>query len=329
MSKTNSGLKPTPLYACSLVNLMKTPSIRDYEETMLAKCMEQESLFDNAQPFNPLQAMLKLSLDNAMSHEAKAFTVKGYKFAILPASHPENFIAIFDERTNEFAGGVHWRNLIVRKPHQGKGIGTELFIMAFELGIFHPSTFLSENRLSKSGRSTLTRAHRVAVERALAAGEKVPPHVLGRYRSDIRRTEFRNQRIEKNDPSLDGNQGDVIRDRAVSWIRRGIEFDCKIALGKLSMIEMTGSKYPDIIEIASNALDKFLYMVSDVNSETLEVEKEKLLAAIYNFAFSATDNYMDADSVKRDLMDDILSKHSPRFDVDVRRDIGNQRFPGR
>ena len=90
-------------------------------------------------------------------------------------------LAVYEAATRTVAAGIDGKNLYVAPEYRGRGIGPEMLILAFEVGLRHPDEMNVENTLSRSGRSNRAAAHRMAVERALEASLDVPPEVLEAY----------------------------------------------------------------------------------------------------------------------------------------------------
>jgi GNAT superfamily N-acetyltransferase len=125
--------------------------------------------------------MLDIAKKNRLVEQAFPFGLPGFLMAVHDDETNGPVVAVFDTASGKLAGAAHWKNVIVRSPYQGRGIGTEILIKAFEIGIFHPETMMETNYLSEGGRNLHRKVHRTAVSRALDRGEEVLADVLQDY----------------------------------------------------------------------------------------------------------------------------------------------------
>jgi GNAT superfamily N-acetyltransferase len=179
--KPIKGLTPMPLHEIPLDTLAATPSLPKEQEKYVAMMIEDERLFAQAWPFNPLGRMLHIVEEKALLRHATPCSVPGFLMATYADEVHGPIVAVFAEETGVMAGAAHWKNIIVRKPFQGRGIGTELSIKAYDIGLFHPDLMNETNYLSEGGRKLRKTAHRVAVERAIDNGLAVRDEVLASY----------------------------------------------------------------------------------------------------------------------------------------------------
>lgn len=179
--KQTKVLTPVSLHEITLETLMATPSLPQEQETYLAAAIADERLFAKAWPFDPLQRMLDIAAEHDLLAKAVPCSVTGYLIATHSDEVNGPIVAIFEQNTGTLAGAAHWKNIIVRGPYQGCGIGTELSIKAYEIGLFHPDLMNETNFLSAGGRKLRKTAHRAAVQRALESGIKVSSEVLKDY----------------------------------------------------------------------------------------------------------------------------------------------------
>ncbi|MCS4089231.1 hypothetical protein [Rhizobium sp. BK176] len=173
--------RSVPLHEITLDALMASPSLPASQEPFLAAAVADERLYDNAWPKNPLKAMLNFARKRDMLSKATPGPVDGYLMATAVNGAGDAMVAVFDAATGELAGGVEGKNIIVRDGHQKRGIGTEMVIKAFEIGLWHPETMNESNYLSVAGRQLRRSAHRTAIIRALVAGLDVSAGVLEDY----------------------------------------------------------------------------------------------------------------------------------------------------
>jgi len=114
---------------------------------------------------------------HGLREKARPFPVEGYACACDAGPNTLGVLALFDGE-GKIAGGIMGGTIYLYEPHRGKGIGTEMMIIAFNLGIKRVNDCVI---LSTEGRRTRRSAHRKAVERALAAGIEVDARVLADY----------------------------------------------------------------------------------------------------------------------------------------------------
>ena len=160
---------------------MDSPSLPADQEEFLARALADERLFESAWPYDPLQAMLRIARTNDLFASATASAVPGFVMATTKSSKSRAMVAMFEQSTGELAGAAEGKNIIVRLPFQRMGIGSELMIKAFEIGLFHPRDMNAMNFLSTGGRQLRKSAHRLAVQRAISVGIEVRPEVVAPY----------------------------------------------------------------------------------------------------------------------------------------------------
>jgi len=214
--------KPIPLHEITLDALMASPSLWQEQEDFLQAALKDESLFDRAWPANPLKTMLNFVSRERMSARAVPSPVPGF----LIASHVDDLgramVAVFEQDTGTLAGGAEGKNIIVRDGFQRRGIGVEILIKAFEIGLFHPEDMNERNYLSAGGRALRRSAHKIAISRALAAGVSVRPDVLGPYpdlRPHLTKVKFRDLSNEGKFAKIEHHLGVGTHPVPAEWVR--------------------------------------------------------------------------------------------------------------
>jgi hypothetical protein len=162
-----TSAKSRPLYQVTLAELMNHPS-----------ASEQESNAFEAEVRDGWRSLQWDVIKYRLMARAQPGPVPGYLIGHSGNSQGFGAIAIFDKASSQLVGGLSAGTVWVHKDHRGKGIGPEVIILAFELGIIHP-----DNRriLSDLGRNNRRKAHKLAIQRALDSRIEVDPEVLADY----------------------------------------------------------------------------------------------------------------------------------------------------
>lgn len=102
--------------------------------------------------------------------------VDGYLIAAEGPDWTDGVVAVYEAATGRCVGGQGRGVPVVDEGHHGRGLGAEIQWFAWESGIGKPS-----GNFSPAGLASRRQAHRIAVERALAAGAEVRAEVLADY----------------------------------------------------------------------------------------------------------------------------------------------------
>lgn len=169
---------PIPLHRITLDELMACKDLPAEWEATVAAAYRDPTYVDGNLAYNPRAEHLKLAEVRLSASQRAPFAVAGFEVAYAP---DETLLAVYDAATGAVAGGIERKNIYVAPEYRGRGIGPEILVLAFEVGIRHPAEMNVDNTLSRAGRANRVAAHRLAVERALEAGEDVPEVVLEDY----------------------------------------------------------------------------------------------------------------------------------------------------
>jgi len=173
--------EPVPLHRVTLADLMDSPSASpEWEASIILACADPA--YEDARiGANPIARHLMAREDHGRYVREVAFDVPAFTCVVPARRAHAQFMAVIREATGEVVAGIHDRNIYVLPAFRGRGIGAELLVRAFETGQRHPETMNRDNSLTTAGRANRRAAHRLAVTRALDAGEEVPDDVMADY----------------------------------------------------------------------------------------------------------------------------------------------------
>jgi len=163
---------------------MACPSLTQAREPVIAAAWENPEYVGPGVEWNPRKAherRVRRCL-RSLLRTAQDLPIPGFSYAWRPDDGDGVLLAVFDKANRRLVGGIDHKNVYVVPEYRGRGIGPEILVAAFATGVMHPDSMNEGgNVLSHAGRGNRVKAHRLAVERALAAGDEVPDAVLADY----------------------------------------------------------------------------------------------------------------------------------------------------
>lgn len=160
---------------------MDCPDLPEKWEVSVAAAYLDPGYLDENVTWNPRAKHVERSLEHLSASERLPFAVPGFTVSYADDRAGGAILCVYDADTGDIAGGIERKNLYVAPEYRGRGLGAEIVVLAFEVGIRHPNEMNDDNTLSRAGRANRVAAHRIAVERALEAGEDVPDEVMEAY----------------------------------------------------------------------------------------------------------------------------------------------------
>lgn len=160
---------------------MKPENASSHEEKLLKLALAGETW--NGEALHNLLELLRNHANRTLKkrHSFNVSSESGYVWISPKEPDEDGIIAIYEEESKKFVGGIskHW--IAVDEAHYGAGLGAELFIRAFDAMIKHPDTMNVGHKLTKAGRACLKKAHKIAIQRAIYNGFDLPSEVLADY----------------------------------------------------------------------------------------------------------------------------------------------------
>lgn len=163
----------------------RLPTSRPPHERTLAEFLEDRPVIPDARLTGWHRGMIRRAAEAIakMPHRRDKWLLPysaapGLLFFAVPRTASMHDMYVLDEASGRVAGGIHEGLRWVEPPFRGRGIGAEIALAAHSVpGL----AFLAPSSYSEAGHASRVAAHRIAVERALAAGLPVPEEVLRDY----------------------------------------------------------------------------------------------------------------------------------------------------
>lgn len=149
---------------------------QDREDIITRSCSDPDFVSEEL-GFNPVVRLINREKHFRRYMEAVDCDVEGYAIATFPTAE----LLVAYDPFGTIIGGMMEKRIFVLPDHRGFGIGAEMLIRAFEIGVMHPRTMNIDNALTTAGRANRRAAHRIAVEKAVRAGIDVDPEILADY----------------------------------------------------------------------------------------------------------------------------------------------------